>query len=268
MDVCNTHGFDVSHAWYIYGLAVLGGALAGVINTLAGSGSLVTLPILVALGLPANEANGTNRLGIVFQSLVGLITLKKTDQLETRASHFYVVPCIIGAALGAWVASQLSARVMDGVIFGVMILMLGAILINPKRWLKEESSPDAYTFKPWLSLVFVGIGFYGGFLQAGVGVMLLVGLVLGAGYSLKAGNGIKILIALCFTCLALLIFLAQGLVNWSFGLLMAVGQSIGAWFAARYLMQHDAAPVWVRRLLIVVVVLGIAKFGHALWSMS
>lgn len=250
----------------MYLLAVVGGVLAGIINTLAGSGSLVTLPILVALGLPAPLANGTNRVGIVLQSLVGLVTMKRTDQLNLTGSPWFVAPSMVGAGAGAWVASTLDAKTMNGVIFGVMIAMLGLILLDPKRWLREHSSDTAHKPTWWLVLVFVGVGFYGGFLQAGVGVMLLVGLVMGAGFSLRHANGIKLVIALGFTSLALAVFATQGLVDWRLGALMAIGQSIGAWIGVKFLLQHEQAPRWIRRLLIVIVCLGIARFGWTLFG--
>ena len=109
-------------------------------------------------------------------------------------------------------------------------------------------------------LVFVLIGFHGGFLQAGVGVTLLVGLVLGAGFSLVEANGVKMMIAFCFSGVALVLFGSKGMVHWPFGLLMAVGQALGAWIAARYLSSKPSAAIWVRRLLLVVILLGIGRF--------
>lgn len=247
-------------SWYVYLLAVLGGVLAGVINTLAGSGSLVTLPILVLLGLPANVANGTNRVGIVFQSIVGAAALRRAGHLPLEGTGWFILPAVLGAIAGVLIAVDLSAEVMNVVIGVIMVAMLVLTLLEPKRWLREVSEQREGRPPWWLVVVFFFVGAYGGFLQAGVGVMLLIALVLGARYSLIEANGVKILIALCFTTLALAMFAYNDLVYWPFGLLMAVGQAIGAWLGVRFLSRYEHANVWVRRLLIAVILIGIARF--------
>ncbi|MEM1349107.1 MAG: sulfite exporter TauE/SafE family protein [Myxococcota bacterium] len=253
--------------WYMYFFAVLGGVLAGVINTLAGSGSLVTLPILVLLGLPADVANGTNRVGIVIQSVVGVGAMRRDGKLRTQGSAMFLLPTLAGSLVGARLASGLDAETMDKVIGLLMVALLGIILVHPKRWLREESDAQATTLKPWLVPVFFFIGVYGGFIQAGVGILLLVGLVLGAGFSLVEANALKLLLALCFTLIALAVFLVHDLVHWPYGLLMGVGQAIGAWGAVRFATRYEGANRWVRRLLIVVVCVGIVRFW-GLWDLA
>ncbi len=250
----------------IYILAILAGAVAGVINTLAGSGSLVTLPMLVFLGLPANVANATNRVGVVFQNIVGIATFQRAGALETSGALWLTLPALPGALLGTWIATILDADQMETSIGVVMVLMLIVILIEPKKWLRKESS-----VKPgrpgWLTLaIFFVIGIYGGFIQAGVGVFLLAAMVLIEGYSLTHANAIKLVIVLAFTLVALALFAASGQVNWGIGLLMAVGQSIGAWLAARFATRYENANLWVRRLLIAVVVIAIVRFFN-LWEL-
>ena len=112
-----------------------------------------------------------------------------------------------------------------------------------------------------LALFFV-IGIYGGFIQAGVGIFLLAGLVMGVGYNLTQANAVKLVIVLALSLAAIVVFIVNDQVNWWLGALMAVGQSIGAWLAARFAVGNPNANVWVRRLLIAVIVLSIIKlFG-------
>lgn len=250
----------MDHAWYIYVLVLIGGGLAGVINTLAGSGSLVTLPLLVFLGLPATVANGTNRVGVIVQCIVGMETLRRGGKLRTEGSLWYIVPTVLGALVGAGIASQMSPEGMQTAIGVVMASMLVVILINPKRWLREKSELSPGRPKWWLlGLLFV-VGAYGGFIQAGVGILMLAALVLGAGYNVVEGNAIKLLIAAVFTTGALLVFVMNDQVNWAYGALMAVGQSLGAWLAAKFAVQSENAAVWVRRLLITIVFFSMLKF--------
>lgn len=247
-------------AWYLYPLAILAGVLAGIINTLAGSGSLVTLAMLDAMGIPANIANATNRVGVALQNIVGIATFQKSGNMRLGTESLWLIgPALLGSGVGAWLASILDADSMRQVIGYVMILMLIVILIKPNRWLRAESEvPDERPALWKLGLFFV-IGIYGGFIQAGVGVFLLSALVLGVGYSLKEANMIKLVIVLVVTIFALAIFWQQGLIWWGIGALMGVGQSIGAWMAAHFATRYENANLWVRRLLIAVVVIAIIR---------
>ena len=141
----------------------------------------------------------------------------------------------------------------------VMVIMLVVVLI-PQQWLREHSDVKEGRPSIWMLLIFFGIGMYGGFIQAGVGVFMLTALVMGVGYNLTHANAIKLMIVLSITVVALVVFIYQGLVDWPIGLLMAVGQSIGAWMAATYAVSAKNANIWVRRLLIAVIIFSILKF--------
>ena len=247
-------------AWYIYPLILTGGFIAGVINVLAGSGSLVTLPLLIFLGLPATVANGTNRVAVIVQCMVGLETLRRGGALRTEGVGWYVAPTVLGALVGAALAASMSPESMETAIGVIMALMFVVILINPKRWLREES--DLTSGRPawWLLLLLFAVGIYGGFIQAGVGILMLATLVLGAGYNVVEATATKLLIAIVFTTGALLVFVYNDQVNWVYGAMMAVGQSLGAWTAARFAVERDDIALWVRRLLIVIVGVSMLKF--------
>lgn len=244
-------------AWYLY-LAIIGaGFAAGFINTLAGSGSLITLPLLIFLGLPANVANGTNRIAILLQNVVGVSSFYRQRVLDVRGGMLLAVPAVIGAVIGAQIAVGLDEQTMRRVIGGLMVVMLIVLLVRPKRWLVGRT--ELVDGRPgWLLiLTFFGIGVYGGFIQAGVGIFLLAGLVLGAGYNLVRANAVKLLIVLFFTPLALIIFLLNDQVRWDVGLILAVGNMLGAWVASRMAVKRGAN--FVRWLLILVVIASAAK---------
>lgn len=246
--------------WYLYPLAILAGALAGFINTLAGSGSLVTLALLDAMGIPATIANATNRVGVFVQNAVGIATFRRSGVVQIGTQSIWlIVPAVIGGGIGAIVAASLDKESMRLAIGIVMVLMLVVILIQPNRWLRQHSEVAAGRPTGLMLVIFFVIGIYGGFIQAGVGVFLLSALVLGIGYSLKEANMIKLIIIFCLTAGALIIFILQGQIWWGIGALMAVGQSVGAWLAARFATRYKNANLWVRRLLIAVVVLAIIR---------
>lgn len=238
--------------WYLYPAVIAAGFLAGFINTLAGSGSLVTLPLLIFIGLPANVANGTNRIAILLQNVVGVSSFRQQKILDVRRGLMLAAPAVIGSIIGAQIAVNLDEEAMRRVIGAMMVVMLVVIIVRPNRWL--EGRPEALMQYPsWIQLVtFFGIGVYGGFIQAGVGVFLLAGLVIGAGYDLVRANAVKVLIVLCYTAFALIVFVINDQVELSVGLVLAVGNMSGAWVASRMAVKRGAG--FVRWLLIGVVI--------------
>lgn len=242
-------------------LFAIAGVLTGVINTLAGSGSLITLPIFIFLcGLPAPIANGTNRIGAIIQSLVALRSYQKSGVTSFKGTGWLVAPAILGAIVGSQIASGLDEQTMNYTIGGLMVFMLLVLLVNPKRWIQESAVDQKQLKRPLTFFVFFLIGVYGGFIQAGVGIFLLAGLVLVSKYSLSAGNGVKLLIVFAFSIPAIMIFFLHDQVHIGYGLLMAFFQSIGAWLAVRFIAHVPNANVWIHRLLILVVAAAAAKF--------
>ncbi len=237
---------------YAYPLLLAAGFIAGFVNTLAGSGSLVTLPALIFLGLPPTVANGTNRLAILMQNVVAVSRFRDFGVLEIRKSGWLAIPAVIGAVLGARLAVDLDEELMRRVIGALFLLLLPVIAFRPQRWLVgrhvERADPG---WAVWVGLFFVGV--YGGFIQAGVGVFLLVCLVLGAGYDLVRANAIKVLIVLCFTVFALIVFIRHDQVSWLPGLILGVGNMAGAWWATRLATERGAE--FVRWFLCAVVAL-------------
>jgi uncharacterized membrane protein YfcA len=239
--------------WYLYPLTILAGIIAGFINTLAGSGSLVTLPLLIFMGLPATVANGTNRVAILLQNVVGLNSFRQKKMLDTRRVISLGIPAVVGSILGAQIAVSMNELIMRRVIGVIMVIMLFVILLRPKRWLIGGLQEINYRPTPFQILIFFIIGVYGGFIQAGVGIFLLAGLVLGVGYDLVRANAVKVGIILFFTIFALAVFVTNNQVDWTIGFILAIGNMTGAWIGAKVAIERGA--VWVRRLLIAVVII-------------
>jgi len=238
--------------WYHYIALIAAGLAAGFINTVAGSGSLITLPLLIWLGLPANVANGTNRIGILFQSLVGVGSFHRQGQLEWRQALIPTIPAVVGAVVGAQIAVDLDETVMRRVIGALMVFMLVLMIVNPDGWLREAAETRRI-HSGWLGwIVMFGVGLYGGFIQVGIGVILLAGLVLGSGYDLVRANAVKLLIVLCYTPFAIAVFIRGGQVAWVPGLILAIGSMAGAWIAAHMAVRRGVR--FVRWLLIAVVI--------------
>ncbi len=243
--------------WYLYPAVVGVGMLAGFINTLAGSGSLLTLPFLMFLGLPANVANGTNRIAILLQNVVSVGGFRQKKVLSFREGLWYALPAVLGALLGARIAVNLDEEVMRRTIGGLLLFMFVLILYKPSRWQKGRDVPMTPGRRALLVGIFFLIGIYGGFIQAGVGFFLLAGLVLGAGADLVKANALKVFIILMYTPLALGVFMWSGQVNYLLGLVLAVGNMAGAWLGTRVAVSWG--PRFVRIILLAALVISAAK---------
>ena len=240
---------------------VVGGILAGIINTLAGSGSLITLPIFVFIcGLPASVANGTNRVGVLLQSAIGLHGFQRSKLTSFAGASWLVAPALVGAIIGSRIAVGLGERAMSNAIGVLMVVMLIFLLVKPGRWLHESVVDVNRNRHPLTMLCFFLIGVYGGFIQAGVGIFLLAGLVLVSKYTLKAANGIKLLIVLAYGIPTLVIFFVHDQVHLIYGVAMALFQGVGAWLAVRFVSRVPNAEVWIHRLLIAIVAAAAVKF--------
>ncbi len=225
-------------------ILIFGGLAAGFINTLAGGGSAITIPILNEM-VGIATANGTNRIAILAAQFAAITGFQRGKAIPWARVLPLLPPAIIGAALGAWAATQTSPDVLRQV-FGVVLLFVAlSVIAKPSRWVEER---DAALHEPWRSLVFLAVGFYGGFVQAGVGFLLLAGLVLGGGLTLVNGNAAKVVLIAAYTPVALLLFANAAQVDWGVGAVLAVGQMVGAWIAAKLAIAKGAA--WIRWVLV------------------
>src|SRR6056297_3100535 len=243
--------------WYLI-LAVIGvGFMAGFINTLAGSGSLLTLPMLMFLGLPANVANGTNRIAILLQNVVGVASFKQQKVLNVKMGLWLAAPAIIGSLAGAQIAINLNETMMERAIGILLFVMFFLILYKPQQWVKGKAGE--VSAKPTILqfIIFFFIAIYGGFIQAGVGLFLLAGLVLGAGVDLVKANALKLLIVLLYTPFALAVFFFNDQINWKIGLILAVGNMLGAFVASRFAVAWGAK--YVRYILLAVILFSALK---------
>ncbi len=238
-------------------LLIIAGLFAGFINTLAGSGSLITLPLLMFLGLTPHQANATNRIAIFFQNLVAVRNFHQQKTLDIKANVYLILPALIGSVIGASFAININERLLNYFIGGLLFVMFFVILLKPSQWIKEQAGQVEGKATFWQMLIFFFIGVYGGFIQAGVGFFLLAGLVLGVEYDLIKANAVKVLIVLCYTGIALGIFIWAGQINYVFGFVLAIGNASGAFIASKYANQIGVKPI--RHILLTAVMLAAIK---------
>ncbi len=227
-------------------LLFAGGIAAGFINTLAGGGSALTVPLLTEmLGGNAILANGTNRIAILLQNVVGVRGFHQAGKLPWQKVKPVIPAVVLGAIGGALLATAIDPPAMKRALGIVVLLVALTAIIKPSKWLggHEKTMPE-----PWRFLAFFGIGLFGGFIQVGVGFLLLAGLVLGSGLDLVRGNAAKVLLVLVYTPAVLLIFWQDQQVDLAAGLVLACGNMTGAAVATRLAVRKGAA--WVRWVLV------------------
>jgi uncharacterized membrane protein YfcA len=241
-------------SWPVIVLALAGGLLAGFINTLAGNGSAITLTILTeAMGLPALVANGTNRIGTLAQSATSAFEYWRSGAINWRRGAILLLPVGLGALGGGVVATQVSNEAFRTVFQWLLVLLLIVVLVKPKKWLAKASGQQSWP--TWLiTFAGLGAGFYGGFIQMGFGPLFLALAVLGAGFSLAEANVYKIVVVLLYTPILLVAFIYACQVNWIYGLILAVGQAIGAYFTTRFALRSARVNQVAYVVLILVVV--------------
>lgn len=253
--------------WLLYPALFASGLVAGVLNVVAGGGSFLTLPVLLLLGMPAAVANGTNRVGIVLQNVGAVWGFERHGVMPRRWAALAVLPGLPGALLGTWAALVIGDDAFRKILAGLMIAITLWSLLAPARARGAEGGPGEGAPPPtgWTAWVtgagFFVIGLYAGFVQAGVGFLVLA--VLGfAGLDLVRGNAIKVLAILVFTILSLVIFAWQGKVEWVAGLVLAAGMVVGGLLGVRWTVAKGER--WVR----VVVTVAVIAFAIALWLES
>ena len=234
---------------------IMGGAAAGFINALAGGGSAITIPIVTEM-VGINTANGTNRIAILLANLTAIAGYQKGEAVPWRRVSVLIVPTVLGAAIGAWLSTVTPPDVLRLVFAGVLLLVAASVMLRPSRWLEER---EAVLHEPWRSIIFFGIGFYGGFVQAGVGFLLLAGLVLGAGMNLVNGNAAKVVLVAAYSPIAILLFARASQVDLAVGAVLAIGQMSGAWAGSRLAVLKGAA--WIRWVLVFAALVAAARLA-------
>ena len=210
------------------------GFLAGVINTLAGGGSLFTLPVLIFLGLPPHIANGTNRIAIVVQSLSGAVGYKSKGVTSFPFNVYLGISASIGAYLGAQIAIDMDAYIFNRIL-AILMVVVGILILLRQNKLEiklPERLNGKYLF--WSILGFFIIGIYGGFINAGIGIVIMLFLNRFNYMSLVKTNATKVVVVFIYSAVALIIFSFNDAVDWKTGLVMAFGTSFGGWFASRW----------------------------------
>lgn len=230
------------------------GVVAGAVNTIAGGGSFLTIPALLLYGLDPSTANGTNRLAIAFQSAAATRVYAREKPASLRGLTGIAIAAVGGAAAGALLAARLDPEIFR-LVFGAIFLVMSAGLVVERRLRLESTRPPRPAVVQWAC--FFAIGVYGGFIQAGVGLFLLLALSLASGRTLSEANAAKNAIVLCYGIAVLLIFSWESKVAWGPAVALALGSALGGHAGARLAITRGHRLV-LGGMLVVMIATGVA----------
>lgn len=248
---------DLQLDLFLVALILLAGVVAGFLNTVAGGGSIISLPFLIFLGLPAQVANGTNRVAMVVESWVAVWNFRRKGFFDWSLSLLFGIPAIVGSLIGAQIAINTPEGIFNKILGFVMLFILW-LSIRPSKTKSGDSEVKLTTRKKVIgSIGYFLIGIYGGFIHVGVGFIMIAFTSNLLGMSLVMINSVKALVTGLFLTISLVTFIVSGNVDWMVGLILAVGSGIGAWLGSNFAVSKG--DVWIKRILVVTVVIMAGK---------
>jgi uncharacterized protein len=234
---------------------VAAGFCSGFLNTIASAGSALILPLLIFLGVPANVANGTNRVQIAIGRVSSIVAFQRAKAIYWRNALILAIPCLLGGCLGASIAAVIKSKYIGWAITFAVIAAFVVLITNPKRLLQDQKV-DKPLIKWWHLGLFFLVGVWGGFIVLDASTYALMVLVLAIGYDLRKANAEKAVAIFPMSVASLVIFAAAGEVDWGIGLSLSVGSVIGAWVGA-FFATKEWIKVWIYRILIVILLVEI-----------
>ncbi len=250
-------------------ISLIGGFFAGIINALAGFGSIITLAIYMdVIGIAGHLANATNRVNVLASSYVSGYTFYKNGKLDLTGGKWIITMVFLGSMVGVFMATQIDAAQFKQAFKYLLIPIFLLLLLNPKRFI--EPDPNSAVNSPWKTMpLYFLIGIYAGFIQAGFGVLFLMIAVILSKYDLIRGNGLKIAIVSIYTTVIIVIFQLNGMIVWKAGIALAIGQAMGGYVAAKKMVKMQGANKYAYWLLILIVGAVIIKnFEPWTWFLS
>lgn len=235
-------------------LAIIG-FIAGVINTIAGGGSLLTLPMLIFMGLPPAVANGTNRIGIFIQSISSIAGFRSKGVKPGCFGIYLGVSALVGSLIGAQIAIDIKGETFNKILAIVMVVVVLFMVFKSKVNLQKvvERTQGRHLWVSILAFFFIGV--YGGFIQAGVGIFILLALTSINYLNLVTSNAVKVLVVFIYTIGALAIFIYNNQIDYLYGLVLATGNATGGWIASRWSVKKGDGLV---KMFLIIMVIAMA----------
>ena len=232
-------------------LLIASGVIVGIINTLGGGGSVITMSLFMAMGLPIGIANGTNRIAVLLQNLSATVSFLRKGMLHIRSGLLLSIPAIVGNIIGAMVAMQVSETIFKICLSAVLLIILIYLILGKDK--QEITGGHGLAIKWWHYIWFFIIGFYGGYIYIGLGFLIIAITVWTMNLDIITANVIKGFVIFLSTPFALAVFMYNGQVDYMVGLLHGVGNILGAVLASHWAVSWGVKFVrWFTLFIIVV----------------
>jgi uncharacterized membrane protein YfcA len=240
-------------------LLIITGFIAGIANVMAGGGSMLTFPLLIFIGLPPNVANGTNRVAILIQNIFSNAGFKSKGISTFPFSIYLAISALIGSIIGAQLAIDIKGEVFNKILAVILIITVSTLVFKPKYNLSTIQNRIVGKHLILSIIVFFFIGIYGGFIQVGVGFIILWALSQINHLDLIRSNAVKVFVVFIYTIASVAIFAYNDKINWNYGLILAVGNGVGGWFGSRWSVEKG------EKLIKTILVIAVIAISIKLW---
>ncbi len=244
-------------------VTLIAGIIAGFINSMAGGGSLLTLPALSFLGLPMFTANATNRISILAGNVIASINFKRRGYSENKTALMLSLPAIAGGIIGSRFSINLPESLFNIILSTIMVFIFLITMRKPKILEEEEKKKLTIPGKALLAVSFFLIGIYGGLIQVGVGFIIIATLNLLTNFSMAKINGVKVVIISAYTIFVILVFSREGKIDWLMGMPLATGSLIGGFLGSNFAVS--VKEKWIKLVMGAAVIAMIVKIS-GIWK--
>jgi uncharacterized protein len=241
-------------------ILIISGLFVGFINTLSAGGTVISIALYLALGIPAPIANATNRIGVLIQSFSTGLMMKREGLIDNKKTLRLAIPTMLGALVGSLLASVLTQNIFSYFMGAILILMIFFLFMNPSKLSQDDKERLSKPVSLIKYIAFFGIGIYGGFIQVGTGFLLMTAGTMLIGYDIIKTNALKVSIMFLYTLVAMTVFIFDSQIYWSYGLVHSIGSIAGSWVATKFALKKGANFVrWV--VVIVIILTALNLFG-------
>ena len=239
------------------------GLLSGLMNTLASSGSAITLPVMIFLGVPPSVANATNRLPILIGSSISVYNFQKAKEIIWQKALLISISLSLGVFVGTLLAEIIDRKFIEMIVFGAMIFSFILITTNSRAILKRRSLISKKVSIKNHVLFFL-IGIWAGLIVLDSAILILFELILGCGLDLSKANPIKNFLLIIISLISLLIFAFHHSINWEVGFVLSIGSFLGGYLGSK-LSHLESIKKWIYAFLIAIISIEIITLGIKLF---
>jgi uncharacterized membrane protein YfcA len=234
-------------------LLLAAGVFGGFLNALASSGSSITLPFMVYLGIPPSIANATNRIPCLVGFTTSTLNFHKAKLIDWSKVFVLSIPLVCGNVLGVLLVLQLHERYIKYILIGALFLSLVLAFTKFKQIVTQEIK-NKQPITPITFLLFFLIGIWAGVIVLDTATFILFSLTLHLGIDLIKSNAIKSAVSLILLIVSSLIFIYKGQINWNAAIFLSIGSFFGGYFGSKLAISENSRALIYKALISILVI--------------